>query len=711
MESFYARLRKNRGDDNELSACIERVVNQLDDNSTTSERPGMLLGKIQSGKTRGFVGVIARSFDRGFDIALVLTKGTKTLSAQTVARLSADFAEFIDEDELLVYDIMKLPGRPTRSELNRKIVVVAKKQVHNLNHLIEFINNHAELKNRRILLIDDEADLASIRFVQKSGTSSVEQGKIAEQIDNLRNMVKGIAFLQVTATPYSLYLQPDDYEEVASEGYVFKPKKPAFTELLPIHGGYVGGNDYFGGYDEENPRHYIFVNVSSQEQDALRRADKRRIKPDSVLDSPNTSGILRAIITFVLAVCVRRWQQKEAGEKKRKYAMIIHNDTQKTAHAWQDQVLDWIFKAILDKAKSAPQELRPHFDTAFDDLSKSVSADKGRMPPGEEMFNMFIDALQNDDVVRETVNSDKDVMALLDYKAELKLRTPYNIFVGGNILDRGITIPNLIAFYYGRNPRTMQADTVLQHSRMYGNRSWSDLAVTRFYTSLGVYDRLYTINGFENALRDAFESGAHDRGVVFIQTDINQRVRPCAPNKVLLSDVVAVRPNGFLLPTGFQTVAGREMAKAQADLERLIKPEWRDNGKFVEIDKRQAFDILSVIKHSLIFEDVEFEWNAMFGLIDYYSGTIDDGDGKVLLFAETGRKLNRSRSGDKSGLSIIGPVLRETINNSHRTRPALILLQQEGGRERRWSEHKFWWPILVAPSDVEPCVFAAKTAT
>lgn len=50
------------------------------------------------------------------------------------------------------------------------------------------------------------------------------------------------------------------------------------------------------------------------------------------------------------------------------------------------------------------------------------------------------------------MNSDKDVMALLDTQAELKLRTPFNIYVGGNILDRGITIPNLIAFYYGRNP-------------------------------------------------------------------------------------------------------------------------------------------------------------------------------------------------------------------------------------------------------------------
>lgn len=38
--SFYARLREARKDDAELAACIDRVVKQLEDVSTTSERPG-----------------------------------------------------------------------------------------------------------------------------------------------------------------------------------------------------------------------------------------------------------------------------------------------------------------------------------------------------------------------------------------------------------------------------------------------------------------------------------------------------------------------------------------------------------------------------------------------------------------------------------------------------------------------------------------------
>jgi len=705
--SFYPRLQSYRQDNEELAACIKNVVDQLDTSTTTDSRPGMLLGKIQSGKTRAFIGVIAGAFDKNFDIALVLTKGTKTLAEQTVKRLHSDLAEFIEEDELMVMDIMKLPGKITRSEARRKIVIVAKKQKQNLIRLIEFVQNQPGLQKKKVLIVDDEADLASIRFVKKRGETDLSQGTIADQIDELRKLSDGIAFLQVTATPYSLYLQPEHYEDSASTGdFVFKPKRPAFTELLPIHSGYVGGDDYFGAFDSDDPRSRLIVEVSEQEQDALRKPDQRRISKERVLDSPNTEGIRKAITTFIVASGIRQWQQRNLGEKQQKYSMVIHNDVQKAAHAWQDQIIDWIIEAIMDAAESNHNILRPMFDEAFDDLSKSVVAQQNTLLPRDEAFDIYVDALQSDDVVRERVNSDADVMALLDHKAELKLRTPYNIFVGGNILDRGITIPNLISFYYGRNPRTMQADTVLQHSRMYGNRDRNDLAVTRLYTSRAVFDRLYTINSFENALRNAFETGAHNQGVAFIQIDSTRRVRPCAPNKLQLSNLVTVSPSSMLLPSDFQTVGGNRMAKIQKKLDELIKDEWRDTGEFISIGRDTAFSIIRTIEGSMEFDSVDFEWEAMRGLIDYYT----KGGDNLLLLAETGRELTRAGSGDKSGRSILGPVLRSKVLGIAREKPALILLQQKGGRERGWSAHSFWWPILAAPTDAEPCVYATKTA-
>ena len=64
------------------------------------------------------------------------------------------------------------------------------------------------------------------------------------------------------------------------------------------------------------------------------------------------------------------------------------------------------------------------------------------------------------------INSENQISALLDRRGQLRLDNPFNIFIGGQILDRGLTIENFIGFFYGRAPNTFQQDTVLQHSRM-----------------------------------------------------------------------------------------------------------------------------------------------------------------------------------------------------------------------------------------------------
>jgi hypothetical protein len=132
--SFYERLSADRGGDSpELVTCVQNVVRKLAVNETGPQRPGMLLGKIQSGKTRGFLGIIADGFDAGYDIAIVLTKGTKTLSNQTMARFRNDFGKFIDEDDVALFDVMQMPAKLTGSERNRKLIFVAKKQRDNLS--------------------------------------------------------------------------------------------------------------------------------------------------------------------------------------------------------------------------------------------------------------------------------------------------------------------------------------------------------------------------------------------------------------------------------------------------------------------------------------------------------------------------------------------------------------------------------------------------
>jgi len=242
VELFYDQLASDREDPPELRAKVEEVVGHLQKQATSTNRPGILLGRVQSGKTRAYLGVIARAFDKGYDVAVILTKGTKSLAEQTLKRVKKDFGEFIAADQIEVFDILAVPEL-TPHELSHKLIFVVKKEDDNLRRLLSlFREQYPQLRSKSVLIIDDEADLASVSFRKLSGLSTA--GIISQQIDQLRESVTKSAFLQVTATPYALYLQPED-EVVTSSGSLFKPKRPAFTVLLPTHSKYAGGEEYF----------------------------------------------------------------------------------------------------------------------------------------------------------------------------------------------------------------------------------------------------------------------------------------------------------------------------------------------------------------------------------------------------------------------------------------------------------------------------------
>lgn len=166
--SFYQNYRSaNQSFSEDTFRCAEETVSSLLTTATTSERPGMLLGKVQSGKTRTFISVLALAFDNGFDIAIVLSKNSKALIEQTYKRLRSEFAMFVEDGELDIYDIMSAPKVFGKFELDSKLIFVAKKQDDNLRRLIELFQNHPKMATKRVIIVDDEADSASIGYSKK----------------------------------------------------------------------------------------------------------------------------------------------------------------------------------------------------------------------------------------------------------------------------------------------------------------------------------------------------------------------------------------------------------------------------------------------------------------------------------------------------------------------------------------------------------------
>src|SRR5699024_7107377 len=185
--AFFKSLKnKTNYSENELKV-MENTVTKLLEISTTSNKPGMLLGNIQSGKTRSFLGAMGLGFDNQFDLVIILTKNSNALVKQTFERLENEFIEMIDDDELVVYDIMKMPAKLRNFELRKKMAIVIKKEKKNIERLENILFDlYPEFTNKKILFIDDEADFASVAYENVKEKNIIDLRVIAGQIDRIR---------------------------------------------------------------------------------------------------------------------------------------------------------------------------------------------------------------------------------------------------------------------------------------------------------------------------------------------------------------------------------------------------------------------------------------------------------------------------------------------------------------------------------------------
>ena len=697
--------------------CIQQTVERLKEIETSAARPGMLLGKIQSGKTKTFLAIIALAFENGFDIAVILTKGTKALTRQTLERVRREFSTFCENDQLQIFDIMTVPSGLTGYELNQKIVFVAKKQSDNLDRLEELIRNtYPQLQTKRVLIIDDEADYASIGF-RNTRQQGLMINRTATQIDRLRQLLTASAFLQVTATPYSLYLQPEDLNVQRVE---FRPVRPAFTQLVPVKPDYIGSDYYFeASLDASAVASYIYQQVGLSELQTLRQPDRRRFRIEECLTSDAITSLRGAICNFIVGGCIRRIQDRHNGIYQKKYSFLIHTEAQRAAHTWQEHVVIALKEKLTRAVHDQTELLSQLLSQAYDDLSNSINAMNHYLPPRDTVLQEAFSALDNEWVMITKVNSERQVEQLLDNEGQLRLRTPLNIFIGGQILDRGVTIANLIGFFYGRRPQVYQQDTVLQHSRMFGFRPIEDLTVTRFYTEPQIYDAMRRMHESDIALRETVSRNP-DIPVIFIQRDDHGQVIPCSPNKILVSNTTTLRAFKRILPVCFQTDCLTRVMPVIARIDQILE-DLCPNDNYDEpflIQLNIGIDILNQIEQTILMEKNEgynFDWDAARAALTYMSNASQNhiNQGQIWCLVRKERDLSRKVALGSHAVYSDSPDTTRTegdiahavaINN-----PMLILLRQNCRQERGWRDVPFYWPVIVAQRNIRTAIFAHET--
>ncbi|MFO1481546.1 MAG: Z1 domain-containing protein [Turneriella sp.] len=726
--SLYEHIAEQRKDSPELRKTIKNVLEKLEALETNREHPGMLLGMIQSGKTRAFVGVIALAFDRGYDVAVVLTKSSRALTAQTVKRLNQEFIDAVKQDYLIIKDIMEVQHL-TPYQREKKLIFVVKKEDDNLRRLSNLFRlDYPDLVKKRTLMIDDEADLASVTYSSDStAADNTKFGILGKMISDFRKSLNAASdYLQVTATPYSLYLQPVKIV-VNSEGIA--PLKPRFTEILHPHSAYVGGDFYFGPASENGIASYLHRTVSEIEFDKLRV--KHGSYLNTILTTNNLETFRRAHVTYLCAGAIRLLQEngtsKDASAGFRpfqaqnyKSSFLLHTETGKSAHAWQKELTESLYAQLSKMASEKPEQLEELLREPYENLSASMRLVKDAIVPD---FNVakdrVIQALLRGQISVKEVNSDNDVINLLDDNGQLHLDNPFNVFIGGQVLDRGITIDNLIGFFYGRNPKTFQMDTVLQHSRMYGTRTMKDLAVTRFYTSNRIYDAMKRVHNFDSALRTAFIEKGEAALVQFIQKTKDGKVRPCSPAKTKISSLETISPHGRMNPYGFQTKAPSTISKKISEIDHLLEKYGSPGDRIFEIPEKVLVRIVEIIastfEYSDLQENADLAWNHD-GFIEAVDYCLRRKGKKVFdnvkIYWQINRDVGRLRKNENRGKYIESPAdgrkdipLCQAAASDH---PVVMLLKQQGREAQDWRGAAFYWPVLIAPKNIQTCVYSEE---
>ena len=731
--------------------CVENTVKQLLEEGEHADEPGLLLGKIQCGKTDTFEDIIGLSFDKGVDIAIVITKGTKALVNQTIMRMKKDYKWFKASDSLdqratiNIYDIMDIgrAGLKQAKVESGKTVIVCKKQAQNLARLIELFETKSPfLKKKKVIIVDDEADFASRNYqnvkleakMDEDGnplaqTTEVTMAKISQQIDDFRKVPEYCRYLQVTATPYCLYLQPQG--ELNLNGNIVKPFKPRFTSLVPTHSAYVGGQQYF--VESANPDSmfsHLYHQLDQKCVDVLGHEDKRYL--NSAVSSGNIYGLTYTLVAYFMATAVRRIQMKAEG-KDYKTSAILHVEIDKKNHDWQKRVverlIDSIKSAIVDEDHS-DQRIWVAMERVYQDFL--TSNEKGRneglisvtVPSQEDVLDEIRDIFspKKHNYHVQMVNSDEEVDKLLDEESgELSLDCAANIFIGGNILDRGVTIKNMLCFFYGRDPKNFQQDTVLQHARMYGARSMEDMAVMRLHTTPLIYKILVRMNELDEQLRQWFIEGKDklEPNAVFVGYDKN--IKPCSSTKIKVSNALMLKPQKRILPVGFWTGGKTATKKAMEQIEKLITTSTNYNKQdadgLFEIEKETVIEIIKLIETTYVYDDKFYNKdrkNDIKELLCALEYCTDKSNGKIWALHRTNRNMNRLRENGgyidapDDGRTDLKPAREKAVDA-----PVIMFIQQNGevckdenGENIGWNGAPFYWPVLVTQEKITPVMFA-----
>lgn len=519
-----------------LQKSCSWILNHLStDTRISGEIKGLVTGSVQSGKTANMEGLISMAADYDWNFFIILSGTIDNLRKQTRDRFKGDLCnsegvlwrvlDFTAEDKKFTVDELKLNSLSGSKNFSNRYLTVCLKNRKRLEKLIDWLYSDPTRTNKlRIVVIDDEADQASINTADITPDEEQERCAINQMIVNLVNGKKSdgstpevkfqsMNYIAYTATPYANVLNE-------APGESLYPKD--FICTLPEAHEYFGAKVIFGNDEEGAPGFPIIRNIPGTEEGELKKLHK-----GESFRLPNS--FQKSLAWFLCASAVQRIR----GYKK-PLSMLIHTAAVQNYHfAVYERVQYWlnhdenilalcrqvyeeeIYSVTLDDLLSANPEYGfanqvatsyPSFDEIEGEIRELLN-DVRNIELGDDKSLEYGNGVHLCvDNCRANKEAEEGTYLRIVYPNDEQLaklaKAPVFIVIGGNTLSRGLTIEGLVCTYFARTSNL--ADTLMQMARWFGYRKGYEL-LQRIWMTTAVVERFEALTKVDMDLKREVE--------------------------------------------------------------------------------------------------------------------------------------------------------------------------------------------------------------
>jgi len=473
---------------------------------------GLVMGDVQSGKTNTYTTLSCKAADVGYKVIILLTGTLEILRQQTQRRLDeglvgsesailikADtsrkpvgvgkinylpFAVFTSTDNDFKSTIASQVNVPI-TDLQIPVLLVVKKNKKILNNLSDWLRTRSgpnRVLEAPLLLVDDEADNASIN----TASDPDEVTAINRGIRKILNLFTKSTYVGFTATPYAnIFINPDEKEDLYPHEFIY---------CLRAANNYIGPSSM---YNENGNHRFMLRKIETATCDGVdiglpeipyKHGKDFRIKilPDSLIE---------AINCFLISCTIREMQ----GYGKSHMSMLVNvsrfTNVQESA---RELIANYIFgvKSSLELNSKLPESdslkdknicsikntwIREYKDIGYEWMDIQMRLECAVKPIAVRSVN------QKNGPKNLNYNDNPDGLRV--------------IAVGGNSLSRGLTLEGLSQSYFYRI--SSNYDTLMQMGRWFGYRDDYD-KLCRVWMTQDSIDWYNQISEATEELKDEF---------------------------------------------------------------------------------------------------------------------------------------------------------------------------------------------------------------